>query len=156
VVGPPGSGKTLLITSLVEALRGHGHLVATSAPRGTDATVITMSNGGRVTVERALTAEALRTLIPQVDPRAALLLAESLDAPGTPAIELVPPGAKPTTPRTDLLALVSPQPSRDVATFGPAQTPGLADLIHSTVLNLQHEPRKRGGLLGMLRRTTRR
>jgi hypothetical protein len=138
--------------------------VATSAPRGrsvrpelvegrgSDATVITMSNGGRVTVERALGVNALRILIPQVDPRAALLLAESLAAPGTPAIELVPPGAKPTTPRADLVALVSPQPSRDIATFGPAQTAGLAELIHSTVLNPQHERRKRGGLLGMLQR----
>ncbi len=152
MVGQPGSGKTLLITSLVEALRGHGHLVATSAPRGSEATVITMSNGGRVTVERALDVGALRTLIPQVDPRAALLLAESLDAPGTPAIELVPPGTKPTIPRVDLLALVSPEPSRDFATFGPAQTPGLADLISATILNEHYGQPKRRGFLQRLRR----
>lgn len=132
MVGPPGSGKTLLITALVEALRARGHLVATSAPRGDGeawATVVTMSNGGRVTVERALGLDALRTLVPTLDPRAAILLAEDVEEPGAPAIEIVPPGARPTSQRADLIAIVSLTPSRDVATFGPEQAPGLADLI---------------------------
>lgn len=106
--------------------------MATSAPRGSfeaAATVVTMSNGGRVTVERALGLEALRTLVPTLDPRAAILLAEDVAEPGAPAIEIVPPGAKPSSPRVDLIAIVSLTPSRDVATFGPEQTAGLADLI---------------------------
>jgi hypothetical protein len=89
--------------------------------------------------------------VQQLDPRAVLLLAESLEASGVPAVELVPSGAKPVTPRRDLLAIVSPEPSRDVATFGPAQTPGLADLIHSTILNKQYTPVRRRGLLARLR-----
>lgn len=136
VVGPPGSGKTLLITALVEALRSRGHLVATSAARGPaggagegGATVITMSNGGRVTVGRALDLEALRALVPTLDPRAAVLLAEAVEEAGAPAIEIVPPGEKPSSLRADLIAIVSLTPSRDIATFGPEQAPGLADLI---------------------------
>jgi hypothetical protein len=88
-----------------------------------------MSNGGRVTVERALGLEALRTLVPTLDPRAAILLAEDVEEPGAPAIEIVPPGAHPSSPRADLIAIVSLTPSPDVATFGPEQTAGLADLI---------------------------
>ena len=113
--------------------------------------MITLSNGGRVTVERRLGAGELRALIPQLDPRAALVLAESLDAGGVPTVEVVPPGARPATKKADLLALVSPDPSRDVATFGPAQTPGLADLIHATVLNPRYPRPRRRGLLARLR-----
>lgn len=141
VVGPHGSGKTLLITALVEALRGRGYLVATSAPRGDAATVVTMSNGGRVTVERAMNLEALRTLVPNLDPRAAILLAEDVTESGAPAVEIVPPNSKPTSPRADLLAIVSLTPSRDVATFGPEQAPGLADLITARL----HERRAASG-----------
>ena len=54
VVGAPGSGKTLLIVSLVEALRSRGHRVATVAPRRDGATLIVVSNGGRVTMQRVL------------------------------------------------------------------------------------------------------
>ena len=107
IVGPHGSGKTLLVLSLVEAFRARGHLVATSAPRDDAVTVVTTSNGGRVTIERAMDIEALRGLVPTLDPSAALLLAEDLEAAGTPAVEVVPSGRKPSTLRGDLVAIVS-------------------------------------------------
>lgn len=150
VVGPPGSGKTLLITTLIEALRSRGVFTATSAPREGRATVITASNGARITAERLLNAQELRQLTITVDPRATLLLAESLEAPGTFAIEIVPPGAQPTTNRSDLIALVSLTPSRDHATFGPAQAPGLADLLVATVLRCEPHVKRKIGLLGRL------
>lgn len=144
VLGAPGAGKTLLIATLVEEFRGLGHFVATSAPRGEAATVITTSSGARITAERPLTAEELCSLVGSVDPRAALLLAEGLDAPGLPAIEVLAPGAHPSTPPADLVATIA---STEVA---PGTTGPLAALIERRILRGEPPEPPRRGLLGRL------
>jgi hypothetical protein len=148
VLGPPGSGKTLLITTLVEEFRTLGHFVATSAPRGDgDATsmVITTSSGARITASRLLPAEELCRLVASIDPRATLLLAESLEATSHPAIEVVPPGAQPSTPPPDLLATIPPS---EVA---PGATAPLAALIASRLLTPAPSGASRSFLSRLLR-----
>ena len=142
VLGAPGAGKTLLIATLVEEFRTLGHFVATSAPRE-GATVITLSSGARITAERPLTADELCILVRSVDPRAALLLAEALDAPGSPAVEVVPTGAHALTPPVDLLATIA---SSEVA---PGATAPLAALIERRLLRGEPDAPPRG-LLGRL------
>ena len=143
ILGAPGAGKTLLVTTLVEEFRTLGHFVATSAPRE-GATVITTSSGARITAERPLTAEELCSLVGSVDPRAALLLAEALDAPGLPAVEVVPAGGRPLTPPADLLATI---PSTEVA---PGTTKPLAALIERRILHGEPPEQPRRGILGRL------
>ena len=159
IIGPPGSGKTLLIVSLAEALRSRGHRVATVAPRRGDATVVVLSNSGRVTMEQAMPLDRLRTVIPSIDPSVGIILAEDYDAPedaAYPAIALAPRG---NAPRPDTLATVA---SEDVeATFarlGPGETNGLVDLVERQVLGIERptpeattEPRGWRGVLGRLR-----
>lgn len=144
VLGAPGAGKTLLITTLVEEFRTLGHFVATSAPRGEAATVITTSSGARITAERALTADELCSLVGSVDPRAALLLAEGLDAPGSPAVEVLAPGTPPSTPPADLVATIA---STEVA---PGATKPLATLIERRIIKGEPSGVLRKGLLAQL------
>lgn len=159
VVGPPGSGKTLLIVSLVEALRSRGYRVATVVRReaieaslldydasrqldaGATATVIVLSNGGRVTLERTMALPGLRSVVTSIDPSVDLLIAEGFDDAGYRAVELSPPGAPAlvTTP-PDLLAVVA---SHDIAgafaTFGPGETNGIADLVERELLDARDD-----------------
>lgn len=81
VVGPPGSGKTLLITALTEALRQRGQRTASAVQRAPEhgssgGTVLTLGSGARVTVDRLLDLPAARDLAAALDPAAVLLLAE--------------------------------------------------------------------------------
>jgi hypothetical protein len=98
--------------------------------------VITSSSGARVTVERALTANELRALVAQVDPRAALLLAEACDEPGPPAVEIAPPGGPALhTPDRELLAVVAASElAGDFPRFDPGEADGLAELIERRLL----------------------
>ena len=163
VVGPPGSGKTLLIVSLAEALRSRGHRVATVVERRSGgneaATVIVLSNGGRVTIEQPLTLDRLRALVPTLDPSAAILLAEGYDDDAAdaafPAIALAPRGsARSASQSAGALAVVA---TEDIeATFaraGPGETNGLVDLVEREVLGLTPRAARRGwrGLLTRLR-----
>ena len=154
IVGPPGSGKTLLIVSLVEALRARGHRVATAVRReaieaperdaeaaraldaGATATVLVLASGGRVTLERAVELPALSDIVASLDPQVDLLLAEGFEDPGYPAIELSPPGGSPpATDENDLLAVVaSDEIAGAFATFGPGETNGVADLVQQELL----------------------
>ena len=154
VVGPPGSGKTLLIVSLVEALRSRNHRVATAVRResleaslidpdasrqldaGATATVIVLASGGRVTLERAMPLPGLNSIVAALDPTVDLLLAEGFDDPGYPAVELLPPGGgRVQTGADDLLAVVSAaEIAGTFATFGPGETNGLADLVEREIL----------------------
>jgi molybdopterin-guanine dinucleotide biosynthesis protein MobB len=154
VVGPPGSGKTLLIVSLVEALRSRNHRVATAVRResieaslidpdasrqldaGAATTVIVLASGGRVTLERAMPLPGLNSVVAALDPTVDLLLAEGFDDPGYPAVELLPPGGGSVqTGADDLLAVVSSaEIAGTFATFGPGETNGLADLVEREIL----------------------
>ncbi len=155
VVGPAGSGKTLLIVSLVEALRTRGYRVATVVRReaiesalldadaarqldaGAAATVIVLSNGGRVTLERTMALPGLKSVVASIDPSVDLLLAEGFDDAGYPAIELSPPGAAAlATSGDDLFAVVSSEEIAGAfATFGPGETGGVADLVEQRLLD---------------------
>ncbi|MSQ41824.1 MAG: hypothetical protein EXR65_02155 [Dehalococcoidia bacterium] len=152
VVGPPGSGKTLLIVSLVEALRQRGYRIASAVRRegtpqldpeserliaaGAVATVVVLAGGGRVTVERSLALPALRDIVAALDPQVDLLLAEGFEDAGYPAVELSPPGAPAlATAPADLIAVVSSDELRgSFASFGPGEIGGLAELVESAVL----------------------
>ncbi len=162
VVGPPGSGKTLLITSLIEALRQRGLRAASAIVReDAGATVITLPNGGRVTIERVLAAFELRDVSAMLDPNIDVMLAEGFTDAGFLAVELAPPAgaahdAALTTEAADLLAVVaSTQLAGDFATFGPGETHGLVDLIEVRLLGRQPKrdepPDKPRGLFGRLR-----
>ena len=154
IVGPPGSGKTLLIVSLVEALRQRGHRVATAVRRealeppdldaeaaraldaGAIATVLVLASGARVTLERAVELSALGDIVASLDPQVDLLLAEGFEDPGYPAIELSPaPSEGTTTDESDLLAVVaSDEIAGAFAKFGPGETNGVADLVEQKLL----------------------
>ncbi len=145
IVGAPGSGKTLLIVSLGEALRSRGHRVATVAPRRGDATVAVLSNGGRVTlppgVEGAPSLARLQSVIPSIDPSVGIILAEDFDAPedaAYPAIALAPRGE---APRTDVFATVASEDIESTfARLGPGETSGLVDLVERAVLGIERTP----------------
>lgn len=137
VVGPPGSGKSLLITSLVEALRSRGHRVATLVPRSETTTVIVLSHGGRVTLERPMAFDALLGVVASVDPTVQLVLAEGYDAPGVPAVELRPRGGAALVADTDRFALVESEAFAALfARSGPGETDGLAERIEVELLGV--------------------
>ena len=157
VVGPPGSGKTLLIVSLVEALRARDWRVATAVRReaiesslldpdasrqldaGAAATVIALANGGRVTLERAMPLPGLSSVVASLDPSVDLLLAEGFEDPGYPAVELLA-SADDTiqTDEDDLLAAVGTEEiAGTFATVGPGETNGLAELVEREILGAE-------------------
>jgi hypothetical protein len=176
VVGPPGSGKTLLIVALAEELRRRGHRVGSAEARG-GALVIALPSGGRVTAPApapdAAASGALLLLARRLDPQLALLLLEesseadgSAVAPaGTPTIELVPAGGTPHTLSAQLLAAVSTE--RIAGAFsvvGPGDTLGLAALVEQLLgaaagrsLDVAAEPpppatrRAEGGRIALVR-----
>jgi len=133
VIGAPGSGKTLLIVSLAEALRSRGQRVATVSPRREGATVVVLSNSGRVTLGGDQPLARLQTVIPSIDPSVTIILAEDYDTPDDAVFPAIALGV----PREDALATV---PSEDIeATFarlGPGETNGLVDLVETQILGL--------------------
>lgn len=135
VVGPPGSGKTLLITSLVEALRSRGHRIATVSRREATVTVIALSTGSRVTLEQPATVEALRSVVAAIDPQVDLVLAEGYDDAGVPAVEVRPTGAPAFgIPQADLVAVVEAEAlAAAFARSGPGDTLGVAERIEAAL-----------------------
>jgi molybdopterin-guanine dinucleotide biosynthesis protein len=147
IVGPPGSGKSLLITSLLEAFRQRGRRVASTTTRlavtGPEgATVFALPNGGRVTASRILNAREQIEVATSMDPNLDLLLAEGLEEAGVPAVELtLSADGVPATAADDLLAVVtSEQVTGDFAVRGPGETHGLADLIEQRLLGVVPPP----------------
>ena len=154
VVGAPGSGKTLLIVSLVEELCRRGYRVASAVRRdaveprdidpdaaahldaGAASTVVVLASGGRVTLERTMPLPALREIVASLDPQVDLLLAEGFADAGYPAVELARPDDEPpTTAPDDLLAVVSGEELRgSFARVGPGETGGLADVVQERLL----------------------
>ncbi len=136
IVGAAGVGKTLLIAALTEAMRERGYFVANCAPRGDAATVLTLSTGARVTIERPPDLAALSTLVRSLDPRAVLLLAEGVEATGFPAVEVVRAALdKPRTPPADLLATVTAdEVARGFGTTGPSPIVTLVATIEARLL----------------------
>lgn len=157
IVGPPASGKTLLIVSLTEAFRQRGKRVASAVLRDASTTVVTLPNGARVTLQRAPSATELASFVRSIEPTAELVLAEGFDGAGVPTIELSPGGGHgPASTDADLLAVVSPNRVRgDFAVFGPGETGGLADMIEARLLGPQTEEpppaERRRGFLDRLR-----
>ena len=142
IVGPPGSGKTLLIVSLTEALRSRGHRVASAAPRRDGATVLVLSNGGRATIERDLRPTEIASIVPMIDPSVQIILAEGYDAPEDdpdaapfPAIEITSAGASGHDPRA-LATVATEDIEATFARLGPGETNGLVDLVETRVLGL--------------------
>ncbi len=142
VVGPPGAGKSLLITSLTESLRSRGYRTASAVQRSEDATTITLSTGSRTTLDRAVPASYLATVASWVDPSVQLVFAEGYDEPGLPAVEVRPEGGEPYgVAEEDLFAVVDTEElSAGFAQGGPGQTLPLADRIQREVLGDAAEP----------------
>jgi molybdopterin-guanine dinucleotide biosynthesis protein MobB len=154
VVGPPGSGKTLLIVSLTEALRSRGYRIATAVERtqidlpaldeeisrdlaaGAVSTVVVLSGGGRVTLEHQLPLNNLRSVVASMDPSVDLLIAEGFPDDDYPAVEISPPGSPALMTSADrLLAVVSSEDIQGAfAQFGPGETQGIADLVEERLL----------------------
>lgn len=137
VVGPPGSGKTLLVVSLTEALRSRGHRVASAAPRRDGATLLVLSNGARATIERDLHPIEIVSVVPMIDPSVQIILAEGYDAPEDAAFPAVALAARDAAPRTDAIANVATEDiEATFARLGPGETNGLVDLVETRVLGL--------------------
>lgn len=137
VVGPPGAGKSLLITSLTEALRSRGYRTASAVQRGEAATIITLSTGSRSTLDRVVPASFLGTVVSWVDPSVELVFAEGYDdGPGIRAIEVRPAGAAPYgVDEDDLFAVMSAEElATAFAQGGPGQALPLADRVQREVL----------------------
>jgi molybdopterin-guanine dinucleotide biosynthesis protein len=142
VVGPPGSGKSLLIVALTSALRRRGFRVgsveARTALDGSMATVLTTGSGARVTLPGTLKPGELASRAAVLDPALDLLLAEGFRASieaGVPAVEIIEEGSAPLTPSTELLAVLTRgQLARAFAASGPADDLGLAAVIEERLL----------------------
>lgn len=141
VVGPPGSGKSLLIVALTNALRSRGFRAGSVEARtgldGATATILTTGSGARVTLPGTLEGEALTERAAALDPGLDVLLAEGQPATDerVPAIEIVEGGSPPVTTSPERLAIVGRERlARAFAASGPADDLGLAALIEERLL----------------------
>jgi hypothetical protein len=142
VIGPPGSGKSLLITSLQEALRAQGIRSAHVVPLPGPAISVTISTGSRATIDREVPLGYLAQVVDWIDPAVDVILAEDYLEPGAPAVELRPEGAPPLgLPEADRFAVVDPAPiAAAFAAGGPGYTAGLADRIARDLLGREPSP----------------
>jgi len=143
VIGPAGSGKSLLIVALTSALRQRGYRVGSVEARtgldGTTATVLATGSGARVTLPGAIELGELPSKAAILDPALDLLLAEGYRASEEqpiPVIEIVEEGAAPPTPTPDSLAVLTrAQLAHAFAARGPADDLGLAAVIEERLLS---------------------
>ena len=158
VVGPPGAGKSLFITSMQEALRQHDVRSASVVSAGPGITTIVVSNGGRSTLERDLPLSYIPQVISWVDPSVRVILAEAYDEPGAPAVEVRPTGALPhPIPEAERFAVVDADDlAQHFAQDGPGYTAGVAERVVGEWLhqkprpipNVAREMQKRTAALG--------
>ncbi len=141
VVGPAGSGKSLLITSLQEALRTLGVRSAAvtrigDAVAGTAAITVAISTGSRSTIDREVPLGYLGTVVGWIDPGVEVVFAEDYVEPGAPALELRPAGASPRDiAEGERFAVIDPADlAREFAAHGPGYTAGVAERIVSELL----------------------
>jgi len=137
IVGPPGSGKSLLITSLTEELRRHGIRTASAVRREGGATVIGISTGSRIVMEQPLEVDRLPTVIATIDPTVRLILAEGYGEnhddtadDASPAIELRPrehADAAATSQAAPFAIVISEEIAASFAQHGPG--PGIEALV---------------------------
>ena len=154
IVGAPGSGKTLLIVSLGEALRSRGHRVATVAPRRGGSTVLVLSNGGRVTLDRDLRSTEIASIVPLIDPSVTVVLAEGYAAPEDTAFPSITLGE--ATDASAIAHVTTEEIEALFARLGPGETNGLVDLVETRVLGLPPREVVASGWRGLLRRWRRR
>ena len=164
VLGAPGAGKSLLITLLAEALIGRGIRPATAeriCREESTATVIGIAGGGRITAERVLPVHELRRLVAQLDPQAAIILAERYAEVDIPAIAI---GEPPPNLTNAVIARVEPGAIIEWWEHGPDSATPLAELIEQLVIGrtpaetlalsaATRGPHRRRGILGWLART---
>lgn len=167
IAGPPGAGKTLLITALTEAFRARGVRIASAERRPDGVTAFVLSNGGRATLEGGQPLDRLPTVLRALDPAARLLLVEGYPAPLdgllTPTVEVLMWGVGADTPRAALVATVDGAALlRQFQRTGPKDA-GLAaevaDAIQARVLGQAlrtKTPETGSGVAGMVRRWLRR
>lgn len=142
VVGPPGAGKSLFITSMQEALRHHQVRSASVVSTAPGITTIVISNGGRSTLERDLPLSYIPQVISWIDPTVRIILAEAYDEPGAPAVEVRPTGALPhPIPDAERFAVVDADAlAQHFAQDGPGYTAGIAERIVTEWLHQKPRP----------------
>jgi len=171
IVGPPGSGKSLLITSLTEELRRHGIRTASAVLREGGATIIGISTGSRIVMEQPLEVARLSTVIATIDPTVRLVLAEGYDEKAddtsddtSPAVELRPrehAEADATSQAAPFAIVISEEIAASFAQHGPG--PGIEalvarirrELLDETVEDPQPSAETAPGLIARLRQKLR-
>jgi molybdopterin-guanine dinucleotide biosynthesis protein len=106
VTGPPGSGKSLLITSLAGALRTLDCRSASITEREGGATVITISTGSRVVLDQPIAGDRVAAVVASIDPGVHVVFAEGYDIEGAPAVVLSERAAPPQAGDPELFAVV--------------------------------------------------
>lgn len=142
VVGPPGAGKSLLITSLMEALRTRGYRTASAVQRDETTTVFTLSSGSRSVIERSVPATYLPGIATMLDPTVRVVFAEGYADAGVPAIEVRRPGDAPfALEEADRWAVAdADELARAFAQGGPGDTIGLADRVQREIIGEAAQP----------------
>jgi hypothetical protein len=111
VVAPAAAGTSLLVVALTAALRQHGFRVgsveARSGLAGVTATVLTTGSGARITLPGTIDLATLPARASAFDP--ARPAAVALAPGGVPPSRSSSARAQPSTPPTDLLAIVTPE-----------------------------------------------
>ena len=81
---PADSAASLLTATLVEALRGRGYRTASAERRPGGRLAVTLTNGGRVGIEREVAEADLGAFVAGIDPAANLVLAFGYEDPSAP------------------------------------------------------------------------
>lgn len=107
------------------------------------AIAVTISAGGRATIDREVPLDYLATVVSWIDPEVEVVLAEDYVAPGAPAVEVRPAGAAPLEiEEGERFAVVDPAAIAEAfAQHGPGYTGGVAERIQRELLGREPAPR---------------